>query len=186
VPGRLTVRPLRITVLLVFVLALSALAGVVGGWLWERAWTAPTGLAYQHQFLLIGSDAGRDFSGTGIYVLLGVPIGLLLGLAVALMVRGHEWATLVALLLGSLLAAWLMASVGHRLGPPNPQVLAAHAEDLKELPQQLRVNGSSAYLALPAGGLVGLCMGYVLLFAFPRLRGEASGLSTRLADETMQ
>ncbi|MFT3872130.1 MAG: hypothetical protein QM714_05690 [Nocardioides sp.] len=166
-------------------LAVSALAGVIGGWLWERAWTAPTGVAYQHQFVLVGSGPGDDFSGTGVYALLGIPIGLLLGLAVALIVRGHEWATLTALVIGSLLAAWLMASVGHRLGPPDPQLLAARADDLTKLTQQLRVNGSSAYLALPAGGLAGLCAGYLLLFAFQRLR-EASGPSTRLGDETMQ
>lgn len=185
-PGRLTVRPFRIAVLLAFVLALFATAGVVGGWLWERAWTAPIGVAYQHRFMLVGSPAGRDFSGTGIYVLLGALIGLLLGLALALMVRGHEWATLVALVIGSLVAAWLMALVGHRLGPPDPQALAAHAEDLEELPQQLRVNGASAYLAMPAGGLAGLCAGYLLLFAFPWLRREPSGPSTRLSSETMQ
>ncbi|MFN8195009.1 MAG: hypothetical protein U0R80_12085 [Nocardioidaceae bacterium] len=180
----MTSAPLRLLLALGFVATLFVVGGSVGGWLWERRWVPPRGVAYSHQFILTGQGPARDFSGTGSYLLIALVIGLLLGLTVALVVRGQEVAALVAVVAFSALAAWLMATVGHRLGPPDPTVVAATAADFTKLRQQLVVNGFSPYLALPFGALLGLVGGYLLLFLFPGLRRRATPVVATLFPDT--
>ncbi len=175
---------LRLALVAAFVAALFAVGGGLGGWLWERRWTPSEGVAFDHRFVLAGEGPGNDFSATGSYLVIAVVIGLALGLAVALVVRGQELATLLAVVACSAVAAWLMATIGHRLGPPDPGPLAAQAEDFTLLRQQLTVTGFSPYLAFPFGGVLGLVCGYLLLFAFPRLRREPGPVLATLSPDT--
>lgn len=130
--------------------------GVVGGLLWERWWTPPTGVALSGVLVLDGDGAAKEFSGTGLYVLVGLGVGVVLGLLTALACRRRELLAMVAAVLAAGLAAWVMAQVGHALGPPDPTPLAKGAEDLTEVVPDLRVHGLSPYLALPVGTLLGL------------------------------
>ncbi|MFZ2503017.1 MAG: hypothetical protein WAW88_10130 [Nocardioides sp.] len=135
-------------------LAMVVLGGL-GGVAWQAWWPGVEGLAYQHEWILDPTRSGEDFAGTGGYLLGAAALGLLSGLAVARWVRPP----LVALgvgLLGGLLAGWVMAVVGHLLGPVDPTALAASSPDLTRIPGELRVHGVSAYLAFPAGSLVAL------------------------------
>ena len=84
----------------------------------------------------------------------------------------------------SALAAWLMSTVGHRLGPADPVAAAAAAEDFTRIPQDLRVSGLSPFLALPFGSILGLAGGFVLLTLFPRLRSEQAIDLDRLSADT--
>lgn len=183
-PGRLRSAPLRVLVLLVTVGLLFTAGGVVGGWLWERQWTAPTGVAFQHQFVLVGRGPERDFSGTGTYLVIALAVGLALGLTTALVVRGREWLTLAAVVVSSAAAGWLMMVVGHRIGPPDPATLAAGAEDFTRIKQDLTVQGASPLLALPFGAILGLAGGFVLLMLVPLRREPSVDLAT-LSSDTM-
>lgn len=138
------------------IVAVFAVAGALAGVVWEWLWTPPTGLAVHHQWIQDEGGLRDNFSGTGTYVLVAVVTGFVVGAGVALLARGSELVTLVAVLGGSLLAGWLMYHVGTAQGPPDPHPLAASAKDLTEIPGKLVVSGNSPLRAFPGGALIGL------------------------------
>jgi hypothetical protein len=152
------------------VLALFVAGGAVAGVLWERLWHAPAGLVFEGRWYL--EPAGPDFSfeGIALFVLIAFPLGLVLAV-VAGVWRGHETATVVAVLVGAGLAAMTMYAVGSALGPDDPQVLAAAAPDYTPLDGGLGLTApdhdrapwqSTALLALPAGAMAGLVGTYLM------------------------
>jgi hypothetical protein len=138
--------------------------GALGGWVWFTLWTPPRGVVLDHQWYLDPVEAGlrADFPGTGWYVLVAFPAGLVTGALCAYFLDRSELATLVAVAVGSALAAWLMLKVGVHLGPPDPDTLASTAKDGTELPGRLHVSRLPPKLSFPAGALLGLSMVYLL------------------------
>ena len=139
-------------------------AGALSGWLWFRLWTPPRGVVVEQRWFPDPAEAGlrADFPGTGWYVLVALAGGMLLGAGCAYLLDRSELATLVAVVVGSALAAWVMVEVGVRLGPPDPDVLARTAEDGTRLPGRLEVSRLPPKLSYPAGALLGLAMVYLL------------------------
>lgn len=154
---------------MLLVLVAYAVTGALAGVVWEWVWTPPTGVALGQEFLLDGGGLRSEFSGTALYVVVGTLAGLLLGVAVALLAERHELVTLAAVLVGSMLAGWLMLRVGTALGPPDPEPLARAAEDYTPIQDQLRVSGHSPFVAFPGGALVGL----IVIFIGLNRRGSA-------------
>lgn len=160
--------PDRLTRFLVVVAGFAVL-GVVCGLAWEAAWQPPPGVVYGEEWFLDPSGPDVGFAGTGLYVLIALGAGLLAGLVVAWLLRGHEVVTLGAVVVGSTLAGWLMYAVGHALGPADPDLLAVGAVDFSRLPAQLDVGdesgfapfGSAAAVAFPLGAVVGLAVLYL-------------------------
>ena len=149
------------------VLAAFALAGAVAGFIWERVWTPATGVVVDHQWRPADALAlQQQFSGTGWYVVVGAAAGLLVGLVATLLVDRVPVLTLVGVVAGSALAAWVMLRVGVALGPADPSGLAASADDGTRLPAQLEVSGRSPFIAVPLGALLGLVI--VLIGLGPR------------------
>lgn len=149
------------------VLATFAVVGAIAGVVWEWVWTPPLGIVFHGEWILEPSGPDYDFSGTGWYVVIALVAGLLTAGVLAWVLVAGELTTLVAAAVGSVLAGWLMFTVGHTMGPPDPRPLAAAADDLERLPSDLRVAGSdpdrtsysiadSAFLAFPLGATVGL------------------------------
>ena len=138
--------------------AVGALAGVVWQWIWtpvvgvvvDHRWTAGDALGLQH-----------EFSGTGWYVVVGTAAGLVAGVVIALLAHRMPVLTLVAVVIGSVLGAWLMLVVGTALGPSDPTVLAKTAADGTRLPMELSVSGHSPWISLPTGALVGLLLVFI-------------------------
>lgn len=153
------VRAALVRVLLV--VALFAAGGAVAGVVWEWLWTPPTGVVVEQRYLLDGDGLRSDFSGTALYVLVAAVAGLLLGVLVGVRTHRSELLTLLAVVVGSALAGWLMLQVGTALDPPDPGPLAEQAEDLTRLPDQLEVAGRSPFVSFPAGALVGLIVVFV-------------------------
>ncbi|HSP59557.1 MAG TPA: hypothetical protein VLO09_00710 [Ornithinimicrobium sp.] len=151
------------------VLAAFVVTGALAGIVWEWVWTPPTGVALGREFLLDGGGLRGEFSGTALYVVVGTLAGLLLGVLVALLAERHELLTLVAVLVGAMLAGWLMLRVGTALGPPDPDQLARAAEDYTPIQDELRVSGRSPFVAFPGGALVGL----IVIFVGLNRRGPA-------------
>jgi hypothetical protein len=151
------------------VLATFAVVGAIAGVVWEWVWTPPLGIVYRGEWLFEPAGPDYAFSGTGWYVVIALAAGLLTALVLGWVLVSGEVTTLVAALVGSVLAGWLMFTVGHTLGPPDPRPLAAAKDDLTRLPSDLRVATgdpdaasysftSSAFTAFPMGTAVGLAL----------------------------
>ena len=145
---------------LVVIVAFAA-AGALAGLVWQWVWTPPTGVAVGGEFLLDQGGVREAFTGTAWYAVIAIATGLLLGVGLALALERWEVVTLVLVLVGSALAAFLMHAVGTALGPPDPAPVAATADDMTPIPDELRVSGLSPFLALPGGALVGLTVVFV-------------------------
>ncbi|MGD9961263.1 hypothetical protein [Nocardioides sp.] len=148
------------------ILATSLVVGVVAGFVWERIWTPPTGAAFQGKWILDGDGLPKDFSSTGIYVLVAVVAGLLVGTVTSLAFDHDEVVTLAAIVVGSLVATAVMWWVGTTLGPPDPAVLAKTADDFEPIVGDLGVSGKGAFCALPFGAV--LSAAAVFFFKPPR------------------
>ena len=160
--------PLRLSV----VVAGFVVTGVVAGIVWEWWWTPPTGVTVDGEWYLDPEGVQDDFSGTGVYVVVALVAGLLLGIVSALTARSHELATLVAVAVGSAAAAGIMALTGAALGPPDPRPLAQGREDRTEIASDLGVVGATPYAALPAGALTGLAVLFVGTHGSPARRSS--------------
>ncbi|MEO6512551.1 MAG: hypothetical protein ABIO16_16250 [Nocardioides sp.] len=169
--SRSRIEALRAPALMVVaILAGYAAVAVVAGWLWHQLWSPDLGVVVSHQWYATG-DALRDaFSGTGLYVLVALGAGLLIGFVSAYAGGAQPVVTVVVATLGSALAAYVMLKVGEGLGPADPQQLAATVADGKNLPSALRVSGFSPLLAFPFGTLVALAVVYTI---FPGKSPEA-------------
>lgn len=144
-PGRRAVVG-RVAVVLATFAVVGALAGVV----WEWLWTPPLGIVYHGQWILEPAGPDYAFSGTGWYVVVALVAGLLTALVLGWVLVSGELTTLLAAVVGSVLAGWLMFTVGHTLGPPDPRPRAAAMDDLERLPSDLRVAVKDADPLLPA------------------------------------
>jgi len=133
---------------------LGALAGVV----WEWVWTPPVGVVIDHKWLMGLASLRAEFSATGVYVVVASIAGLLIGTLCSLVLDRAELVTLAAVLVGSVLAGWVMVQVGQALGPPDPRELAQTAQNGTRLPSNLRIAGTSPYVAFPAGATLGLAV----------------------------
>jgi hypothetical protein len=148
------------------VVAAFAVVGALAGVGWEVLWDAPGGVVYKQRWFLDPSGPDVSFSGTALYVLLALPLGAVLGAGAAFL-RGREALTLGTVLVGSVVAAWAMYAVGHAMGPPDPQVLAAAKPDYTRVPSDLVLAArgdstapyrSTAFVAFPVGALAGLTL----------------------------
>jgi hypothetical protein len=165
------------------VVAVCAVAGALAGVVWEWLWTPPVGVVIRHEWLVGLSGLRSEFSATGLYVVVASVAGLLVGALCGLFLDRAELVTLAAVLVGAVLAGWIMAQVGQALGPPDPRQLAETASNGTRLPSDLRIVGKiwpprsirdpSPYVAFPAGATLGLAV--VLLGLTKRHAGESSG-----------
>jgi hypothetical protein len=170
-PDRLSASDLRPALVQALIgVAVLAATGAVAGVVWEWVWTAPVGVVSGHKWLAQDEAGLRgQFSGTGWYVVIASVAGLLAGAAVALFLDRVPLATLAAVVVGSLVGAWLMVVVGAALGPADPVHLALTARDGTHLPGRLEVSGRSPWASMPAGALVALAL---VFFGLGSRRGD--------------
>jgi hypothetical protein len=152
------------------VLAACAVAGVLAGVVWEAWWTPPIGVVSEGDWYVDFFASREQFNATAQYVVVGVASGLIVGATSAYFVDRVELVTLATVVVGSVLAAWLMLKVGTALGPPDPAVLARTAADDTSLPGNLEVSGRWPLGAFPAGALLGVAVIYIGLTSSRRSR----------------
>ena len=139
-------------------LVICTVGGALAGVVWQWLWTPSTGVVVDHKWLLGLTGLQSEFTATGLYVLVASVAGLLVGSLCGLFLDRAELVTLVAVLVGAALAGWVMVQVGQALGPPDPRELAETARNGTRLPSDLRIVGTSPYVAFPAGATLGLAV----------------------------
>ncbi len=146
------------------VLAMFLLGGAGLGALWAQVvWTPAMGRVSSGSWLPFDERAlSMQTGGTSTYVVVAAVGGLVLGVLAALLSTRAELVVLVALIIGSAGAAYVMWRVGIDLGPVDPVILARTAPDGTELPSNLTVAGASPFLSLPVCALAGLAVVYFL------------------------
>ena len=107
---------------------------------------------------------GDRFDNVGWYALLSGGCAVLLGVVLSLWRRSHEVVTLLAIVTGACLAAWLSARVGTWVGPGDPEAVLAAAEVGATAPDRVTLTADVAYLVWPIAALIG-CV--VVLFSRP-------------------
>src|SRR5689334_7788511 len=147
------------------ILGIFAVVGAASGWLWESRWTAPTGVVYHGKWYPDGAGTDRMFDGTGSFVVIATLVGLLLGLICAWVFTASEIVTVVAVLAGGAVAAWLMHTVGVHLGPADPVTRAKDAADFTKVGGTLRTYGDGYRVAFPGGALIGSAPVYLRFLA---------------------
>lgn len=140
------------------ILVAFAVAGVICGFIWEAAWKPETGEVVKHVWYPFSWDRAMptDFAGTGWYVVVSVVAGLILGALLSWLQDRAELVTLAAVVVGGLLAAYLMRVVGLHRGPGDPQKIAKTAADGTKLPTELRVASWWLLAVLPGAALTSL------------------------------
>jgi hypothetical protein len=164
---------------LAVVVVAYAVVGLVAGFVWEGVWTPPTQQVQNHAVFYTDYESlRRVFTGTGLYTLVGAVASAVTALVVSVLSRRRELLTLLAVLIGSAIAAGVMWKTGVSRGPVDPTHLAAHAADGTKVSGPLQVSGHSPYLVWPMASLLVLAL---VFFGSPRLPG---GTPERVPDES--
>jgi hypothetical protein len=146
----------------VAVLVAFAASGVVAGRVWYHLWDAPSGVVSGGQWYTNEAGLRDDFQGVALYVAIGAGLGLVLGSLCAWLLDRSELVTMVAVLAGSVLAAYVMFRVGTHLSPSDPHELAKTAQDGDKLKGALQVTSWPPRGACTFGAMVGLALVYAV------------------------
>lgn len=162
---QLTVRgALRVALVQAVVIVLVfAAVGALCGLLWEAVWSPAPGAVLKHEWYPISWYAWQEtiFAASAWYVVIGTVAGLVLGALGAWRLDGAELVTLAAVIVGGLVGALLMRTVGLHRGPGDPQVAAQTARDGARLPSELHAPSRWLLLAFPGGALASLGVLYL-------------------------
>jgi hypothetical protein len=156
----------------VVVLVAFVVAAAVAGALWPEL-VDPVIVERAEQGILTDEVAlGDRFDTIGWYTLLGGGFGLLLGVVLVALRRGPEVITLLAVLVGACLAAWLSARIGSWLGPDDPNQVLQDATVGATAEDRVVLTADVAYLVWPISALVG---SVVVLWSRPGSRSAPDG-----------
>jgi hypothetical protein len=149
-----------------------AVVGVICGFLWESLWTPAQGAVVKHVWYPVSWDRAMpaQFDGTAWFVLIGLAAGAVLGVLCAWLLDRAELMTLAGVVVGGLLAAYLMRVVGLHRSPADPQRIAKTAADGTKLPSQLTLASWWLLMVLPGAALAGLS---VVLLTLPKRGSKA-------------
>jgi hypothetical protein len=130
-------------------------AAIVVGVLWPQL-VDPVEVVRDKAGLLTDEVAlAERFDNVGWYSLLAGGAGLLLGAVLAALRRTDEVVTVVAIVAGACLAAWLSAQLGTWLGPDDPKQVLAAAKVGASAPDRVVLGADVAYLVWPISALIG-------------------------------
>ncbi len=165
--------PLRALLEPLLALVAFAAAGAGAGVLWEHLWEPTRGVVVDGTWYA-GTRVDGDFvvsdfpaltgyfDATATFVLIGVAAGLVLGVLCGLLVRRSELVMFAAVAAGSVLACFIAYRLGVALGPVDPTVLEASADNGTVLPDRLSLAAGSPFLGWSFGALLGIGGTYFL------------------------
>lgn len=154
----------------IVVIVAFAVVGAACGLIWEALWNPAPGEVVKHVWYPISWDRAQpdQFAAVGLFVIVGVVAGAVLGALAAWRLDRAELVTLAAVVVGGALAAYLMREVGLHRSPPDPQHLAKTAADGTKLPSSLPAPGWGLLAAFPGGGLAGLAIVFLTVTKRPK------------------
>ena len=137
------------------VIGVLLLLAVLAGLLWPQL-VDPVQFTRTRQGVVSGEvQIARQFDDDGWYVVLAAIIGAVAGGVLTWWRSRDPVATVLLLVLGAAAAAWVMALVGHAVGPPSPGPLLADARIGATAPDEVKVHALAAYLVWPIAVLFG-------------------------------
>ena len=137
------------------VVGVLLLLGAVAGVLWPQL-VEPVVFTRTADDIVSDEVAlARQFDGDGWYVVLAAVAGAVAGVVLTLWRQRDPVATVLLLLLGSCLAAWVMKELGTALGPPDVRGVLQDAEVGATAPDQVAVRATAAYAVWPMATLLG-------------------------------
>lgn len=164
------------------VLAAFVVLGLLCGVLWSQVVTPAEFTRLPDGGAMGEDDLGKRFGADGWFIAIGATAGLVAGLVLSWWRSRDPVLTSGLLVLGSVVAAALMAVVGHLLGPGDPQAALEAAKAGERVPEQLDVgvaplwplsaylkDSLTTYLAWPVGVLAGALL---VLLGRPLAREE--------------
>ncbi len=159
------VRPAREAAL---VLGVFLVLGLLCGVLWAQVVNPADFTKVAAGGAMGENDLGKQFGADGWFVVIALAASLLAGLALSARRSRDPVLTVVLLVLGALLAAAVMSTVGHLLGPSDPGVALRAAKVGAKVPESLDVgvrpvwpltaylkDTLPVYAAWPIGALLG-------------------------------
>jgi hypothetical protein len=145
---------------------------LVCAWIWHAWWApGPTAVVVDKKPYY---EPDEEFRGTGLYMVVALVGGLVLGLLFSFLFEQDEVATLAAVVVGGVVAGLLMAWVGHHLGPENAADVARHTADFEKIDGDLHAGPLAAYVAFPGGAVLG-SVAVLVTFTRRRLKTEPTG-----------
>jgi hypothetical protein len=140
----------------VAVLGTYVVLGVVGAVLWWALCDPATFTVTDDGGIAMGEvELAKRFDPDAWYAVIAAVLGLVSGTALTWWRSRDHLLTSGLLLVGSAVAAALMAVLGGWLGPADPRTLAATAETGAQLSAALTVDATVTYLVWPVTVLVG-------------------------------
>jgi len=149
----------------VLIVAVFAVVGALCGLLWEALWTPAQGGVVKHHWYPLSWYAWQDtfFAASAWYIVIGAAAGLVLGALVAWRLDRAEMVSLAAVVIGGVVAALLMRTVGMHRGPGDPQVAARSAADGATLPSQFTAPSWWLLTVFPTGALASLGLFFITI-----------------------
>jgi hypothetical protein len=137
------------------VLALFVVVGALLGALWPQL-VDPV-VVTRNEFGLLRDEAAlsRQFDNDAWYAVLACLGGAVLGLVSMAWRRTNEVVTLLAVVVGAFLAAWVSAEVGTWLGPEDPTVVLRKAAEGATAEAMVVVESGVVRLLWPMAAVVG-------------------------------
>lgn len=139
----------------VVVLGVLLVLGLLGGVLW---WLLVDPAAYTKTRtggVMSEADLSRQFAADGVYAVIAAVTGLVTGLVMTWWRSRDPLLTSALLVVGSVLAAAVMALTGHLLGPDDPGAALSAAKVGGRVPIRLGVDAFTVYLVWPVAVLAG-------------------------------
>jgi hypothetical protein len=132
-----------------------AIAGAVGGVVWDRVTTLAAYRVTKSGAYIDEPGLSLVFSSDGWFLVVGLGLGLVGGAALGLAYRRHGFVMVLAVLAGSCLAGYVAYRLGHQLGPTDLRERLRAAKPGQLVPIALSVRSTGCLLGWPIGGLLG-------------------------------
>jgi hypothetical protein len=164
----------------VAVLGTLVVVGAVCGVLWWLA-VDPAQFTKTRDGGTMGElDLAKRFNGDGWYSVIAIVAGFVSGVLLTWWRSRDFRLTTVLVVIGSALAAAVMALVGHVLGPGDPEEALQLAERGQTIPVELEVMAAATYLTWPIAVLAGALM---VLWSSPGVPEGGKVTSMQTGDE---
>jgi hypothetical protein len=157
------------------VLAAAALLGILIGLLWPQLADPVTVVRTENGLVRDEVALAEQFDALGWFSVLSAVGGALLGAVMLAWRRTDEVATLVAVVAGAFLAAWLAARVGLAVGPGDPAAALAEAAEGDTAPAALALGTGVVYWVMPLFATLGALLFLLSPLAEPDVSRAAEG-----------